>query len=36
MIDHPAVVRDVSLAQMTTYKVGGSAQFMAEPANLYE
>ncbi|MFV1998941.1 MAG: UDP-N-acetylmuramate dehydrogenase [Acidimicrobiia bacterium] len=36
MIDHPAVVRDVSLAQMTTYKVGGSAQFMAEPANLSE
>ncbi|GMQ98118.1 MAG: UDP-N-acetylmuramate dehydrogenase [Acidimicrobiia bacterium] len=36
MIDHPAVAGDVSLAQMTTYKVGGSAQFMAEPATLSE
>ncbi len=36
MIDHPAVVSDVSLAAMTTYKVGGSAEFMAEPATLSE
>jgi len=36
MIGHPSVLRDIALAPMTTYKVGGSAQFMAEPANLSE
>jgi len=36
MINHPAVSGDVALAPMTTYKVGGSAQFMAEPADLSE
>lgn len=36
MMDHPAVRRNVSLAPMTTYKVGGSAEFMAEPNDLSE
>ncbi|NHZ70246.1 MAG: UDP-N-acetylmuramate dehydrogenase [Proteobacteria bacterium] len=36
MIDHPAIACDVPLAPMTTYKVGGSARFMAEPRDLAE
>jgi len=36
MIDHPAVSDNVSLAPMTTYKVGGPARYYAEPADLSE
>jgi UDP-N-acetylmuramate dehydrogenase len=36
MIEHPAVVPDVPVAQMTTYKVGGQAAYFSEPANLSE
>lgn len=36
MIDHPSVAEDVSLAQMTTYKVGGPARWFTEPNDLEE
>ncbi len=36
MIEHPAVRRDVPLAPLTTYKVGGNARYFAEPADLAE
>lgn len=36
MIDHASVRRDVPLAGMTTYKVGGAAQWFAEPEDLEE
>jgi UDP-N-acetylmuramate dehydrogenase len=36
MIEHTSVLRDVSLAPFTTYKVGGSASWFAEPQDLEE
>lgn len=36
MIEHPAVRRDVPLAPLTTYKVGGDARYFTEPADLAE
>ena len=36
MIEHPAVIADVPLAPLTTYKVGGPAAFFAEPDDLSE
>jgi len=36
MIEHPAVTKDVPLAGMTTYKVGGPAAYFAEPTDLSE
>ena len=34
MIEHPSVSTDVPLAPLTTYKVGGSAAYFAEPVDL--
>ncbi len=36
MIDHPSVRDNVQLAPFTTYKVGGTARFFAEPGDLGE
>ncbi len=36
MIDHPGVRDNVTLAPLTTYKVGGDARFFAEPSDLAE
>ncbi len=35
-IDHPAVRSNVALGPMTTYKVGGPAEFFVEPTDLEE
>jgi UDP-N-acetylmuramate dehydrogenase len=36
MIEHPSIATDVPLAAMTTYKVGGTATYFSEPADLAE
>jgi UDP-N-acetylmuramate dehydrogenase len=36
MIEHPGIATDVPLASMTTYKVGGPAEYFCEPVDLSE
>lgn len=36
MIEHPTIQRDVPLAPLTTYRVGGLAAYFAEPIDLLE
>ena len=36
MIEHPGIATDVPLASMTTYKVGGPAEYFCQPVDLSE